>query len=568
MHTASHALPHRDSDADRVAHHGRAPTTTSPDFAWRVLSLLNGYRILAVLLLLALFYLGTNSRGVGHTAPLVFLASAFLYLLFAVGCVYLINRRSPPLAWQLYGQTGIDVTAIMVLMAASGGIESGLGNLLVVSIGAASILVDRRMVGVLPAIAAIALLGAHGIARLDETGASADSMPTGLLGATLFVIALAAHPLAARLRESEALARQRGVDLANMAELNHYIIQHLRESLIVVDGDDRVRLVNGAAKKALELQGATRGRPLAELSRDLHAVVGRWRTAEEPAEGGGALAPLRACDGATTLVPHVAPLGHGHPAALLIFLEDQSLLAERMQQSKLAALGRLSASIAHEIRNPVGAMSHAAQLLAESSSVADGDRRLTDIIHDNAMRISRIVDNVLQLSRPGNAETVQERFELPEWIEAFAAEFRASYQLAPPALRVAHERGSLPVRMDPSHLHQVVWNLCDNALKYGAPDAKGTHIAIQTGRVSSNGRPYVQVSDFGAGIDEQDAERIFEPFFTSHHGGTGLGLFIARQLCECSGAALVCLPEGPGAVFRIVFTDPQRWTTERNHEIR
>jgi two-component system sensor histidine kinase PilS (NtrC family) len=534
------------------------------DFPWRVLSLLNGYRVFVALLLLALFYLVTGPRAVGHEAPLLFLVSVFVYLIIGVGSVYLINRRSPPLAVQLFVQVGADVLAVTLLMYSSGGIESGLGNLLIISVGAASILIDRRMVGLFPALATIALLVEHAVARLDVGGYTADSMPTGLLGATLFVISLAAQPLAARLRESEALARQRGVDLANMAELNHYIIQHLRESLLVVDGEDRVRLVNGAAKKALAVDGSASDRPLAELSPRLQAVVQAWRASPSHA----ATPMLVSADGGTMLIPHIAALGQERPAALMIFLEDQSLIAERAQQSKLAALGRLSASIAHEIRNPVGAMSHAAQLLAESDAIASSDRRLTDIINNNALRISTIVDNVLQLSRPRHDEAEQQRFGLTGWVDGFVREFIASYQLREQAIAVVHEDPDLLVRMDPSHLHQVLWNLCDNALKYGEPDHGGRHMELRTGRIGASHRPYLQVTDFGAGIEEQMVERIFEPFYTRHHGGTGLGLFIARQLCECSGAALAYVPRaGDGGNFRIVFADPERWMTERTHAV-
>jgi two-component system sensor histidine kinase PilS (NtrC family) len=538
----------------------------SPDFPWRVLSLLNAYRIFVALLLLGLFYLVTGPRAVGHEAPLIFLVTSFAYLVVAVVAVYMTGRRKPALQVQLYLQISADVIAVTILMSTSGGIESGLGNLLVVSIGAASILIDRRMVGLFPALAAIALLTEHGVARLEMAANTADSMPAGLLGATLFAVALAAQPLASRLRESEALARQRGVDLANMAELNDYIIQHLRESLLVVDADDRVRLVNGAAQKALAVQGQPGGRLLQELSPALQDVVSAWRA--DHSRGEAVTTPMVGADGATTLVPNIAELGQDRPCALLIFLEDQSLIAERVQQSKLAALGRLSASIAHEIRNPVGAMSHAAQLLGESDDIVPADRRLTDIIHDNALRISTIVDNVMQLSRPRHVEAETERFVLAEWVDAFAREFTASYQLSGAAVAAAHDDPQMQVRMDPSHLHQVMWNLCDNALKYGAPNEHGQHVLLRTGRVGSSARPYLAVIDFGPGIEPDRAERIFEPFYTSHHGGTGLGLFLARQLCECNGAALACqqhVSDTGGSCFRIVFSDPERWMTERTH---
>ena len=156
----------------------------------------------------------------------------------------------------------------------------------------------------------------------------------------------------------------------------------------------------------------------------------------------------------------------------LIFLEDTTLIAERVQQSKLAALGRLSASIAHEIRNPVGAMSHAAQLLAEDPSLTPQEKRLTDIITKNGERVSTIIDNVLQLSRRDS--TRQERIELNAWMQEFLAEFRQTAQIGERILRFDPLLTDLEVRVDPTHLHQLLWNLCENALKYGRGPA-ATH---------------------------------------------------------------------------------------------
>ncbi len=251
------------------------------------------------------------------------------------------------------------------------------------------------------------------------------------------------------------------------------------------------------------------------------------------------------------------PLTERGPGSVLVFLEDTSVVAQQVQQSKLASLGRLSASIAHEIRNPVGAMSHAGQLLKESPVLGDDDRHLTDIIEKNAVRVSQIIDNVLQLSRKDT--TRQERVELSPWLETFLAEFRATLQLADERLSLEARVPGLEVQFDPSHLHQVLWNLCDNALKHGAGGGP-VPVRLRVGRIAATDRPFLEVTDRGAGIDPANAERIFEPFFTNGAGGTGLGLFIARELCQTNGALLAyeARPEG-GSTFRIIFADPQRW---------
>jgi two-component system sensor histidine kinase PilS (NtrC family) len=370
----------------------------------------------------------------------------------------------------------------------------------------------------------------------------------------LFVIAAAASFVASRMRESEDLVRQKDLDLANLAELSKYIVQHLRESLLVVDATDKIRLINESAAEILGDDHAVPGALVGEVSPRLLYSLTTWRQSERDENSASSFV---AADGARVIQPHFAPLGGISPGPTLIFLEDTSLMAERVQQGKLAALGRLSASIAHEIRNPVGAMSHAGQLLAESPSIGPDERRLTDIIRNNSERVSTIINNVLQLSR--REATKPTRLTLGDWIEEFLGEFCETMQVARPQIGFTEEADDLEVRFDPSHLHQVVWNLCDNAIKYG--DTRGgVSVEIKLGRLNPSNRPYLEVADRGPGIEPHAVDRIFEPFFTGRKGGTGLGLFIARELCQLNRAILLYEPRGSdGSVFRIVFSDPQRW---------
>jgi two-component system sensor histidine kinase PilS (NtrC family) len=284
------------------------------------------------------------------------------------------------------------------------------------------------------------------------------------------------------------------------------------------------------------------------------------------------------------LRPHFAALGESERPAVLVFLEDMSLIAEKAQQLKLAALGRLSASIAHEIRNPVGAMSHAGQLLGESPQLVPEDRRLSDIITKNAARVSDIIDNVLQLSR--RESTQMETIELTSWIDEFCEEFCETMQWRPdrlvcinvetsapsatgsfPALALrdlqdvgAADLPELEVTADPTQLRQVVWNLCDNAIKYGLRNPDTDVIEIRFGRLKPAARPFLEVADRGPGVRAEDAERIFEPFFSAEHRSSGLGLFLARELAQTSGATLLYEPRpAGGSIFRLVFADPRRW---------
>ena len=492
----------------------------------------------------------------GEPYPRLFFAAALAWALFGWACWVLQRSRPVLMPRQVALQLAVDIAAVTALMYASGGVRSGLGALLVVFVGAASLTLNGRESLFAASVAALAVLGQQALGYVAGTGTVEDFVPAGVLGGIIFMIAAAAWPLARRLEESEALARQRGIDLANLAQLNDYIIQNLRESIVVVDADARIRLVNPSAAQHLGLRSRAPGQPLAGVSPALHRLLAEWRQDPHRLRQ---LPSFLAADGSTRINSYIAPLGGGEDGPALIFLEDAALLAEKVQQSKLAALGRLSASIAHEIRNPVGALSHAGQLLAESPSIGAEDRRLLEIIRNHSRRVSEIVDSVLQLSRrePSRPELVT----LDEFLAGFAAEFQETLELRPGELVLeAVPLAPVQVRMDPGHLRQLLWNLCENAACYGRDGAGVLELRLRCGRLAGNDRPFLEVADRGPGVAEELRERIFEPFATGRAGGTGLGLFISRELCEVNRAALLHEPRaGGGSVFRVVFADPIRW---------
>ena len=524
------------------------------ELAWRVLGLLNFYRLLVPLVLASLHFFTPDTTSIGWAFPRLFVITTAVYFAIAIAMILALKQRWPKLEHQAWLHIVVDIVAISLLLYSSGGVSSGLGMLLVIPVGAVSLLLRRAFV--IAAAAALPLLVQQLVVHLAGLAAAADYTAAGVLGAILFVIALGALPLADRIRETEELVRQRDVDLANMAELSQYIVQHLRESILVVDVDDRIRLINESAAEILGDRRAIPGALLGEVSPRLLYFLSTWR--QEPNSQPPGPASFVAADGGRVIQPHFAPLGGANPGPVLVFLEDTSLLDESVRQTKLAALGRLSASIAHEIRNPVGAMSHAGQLLAESPNLGADEHRLTEIIRTNAERVSTIINNVMQLSR--RDVTRPERLTLVDWLQDFRGEFCQTTQTAETAIDVAVEGGDIEIRVDPSHLHQVLWNLCENALKY-AGNADSTRVVeLRCGRMAGTGRPFLEVADRGPGIDRQSVDRIFEPFFTSSKGGTGLGLFIARELCQCNGALLVYEPRGGGgSVFRVIFSDPKRW---------
>jgi two-component system sensor histidine kinase PilS (NtrC family) len=527
------------------------------DLTWRVLGTLNIFRLILGAVLLGLFFAGGDPRFFGERYPALFSATGAGYLVFAIISGLAIRHRWVTAGPQILTQVTVDIAAIVILMHASGGISSGLGGLLVVFVGAGSMILPLQVPAFFAAMATLAILGEQFFSQIGGVSDTSNYSAAGVLGAIIFAISLAARPLARRIQFSEALARQRGVDLANVSELNEYIVQHLRESIIVIDANDRIRLINTSAAQVIGAPADSHGASIRGTSEDLANYVSSWRRDESVVSH--TELTMNTDDESSRIKAHLAPLGkgHGRRGPILVFLEDASLMNARVQQSKLASLGRLSASIAHEIRNPVGAMSHAGQLLAESEALSEDDLRLTEIIRSHAERVSHIIDNILQLSRRESSRP--ERFELGPWLEDFAEEFTRTLELQEGELSITGSLDGLEVRMDPSHLRQVLWNLCDNAVKY-ASETGGILVELQCGKTQRTGQPYLEVLDQGHGVEPATVDKIFEPFYTDRSGGTGLGLYISRELCELNRATLVYQPrETGGSIFRIVFSDPDRW---------
>ena len=385
-----------------------------PDLTWRVLTTLNAIRVLVAVGLLALFFAGGEPRVFGEQNPALFSATAAGYFVFAVLSIMSLYKRWLPLGAQSVTQSVVDIVAIVVLMHASGGIESGLGGLLIIFIGAGSLVLPLQFPMILAALATFAILGEQLYSQLSGAGDDANYPAAGIVSAIIFAMALATRPLGRRIQASEALALQRGVDLRNLSQLNEYIVQHLRESILVLDANDDVRLAIPPRSQLLGASHEVSGLPLRKVFEPLADYMLRWR--QDPDMTSHPEFTVISTSNNLPITAHLAPLGkdgmRGGP--VLVFLEDASLMNERVQQSKLASLGRLSASIAHEIRNPVGAMSHAAQLLAEAD-IPEADMRLTEIIKTHSSRVSHIIDNMLQLSRRETSRP--ERLNLQSWLQ-------------------------------------------------------------------------------------------------------------------------------------------------------
>lgn len=515
------------------------------DLNWRILRLLNLYRVLAAGVMLLLF-LDTTVATFGALHPDLFVFGAFFWLGFGLLLSFLLRGRWPGITLLTYFSLLTDIGIVTLLTHASGGQGSGLAVLLFVTTVAGAALLKERVALAYAAIASLSLLVEQTLGHLEGTSQSTLYANAGITGIILFTTAVVGSRVAQRFRESEALAERRGIDLENLSQVNEAVVENMQTGILVIDGRDRIRQMNPSAGRLLDTSSRG-GRSLDSVSPLLAGLVRHWRDGEAIVKSSVKL-------GDRTLLLRVELLGNdsGNGAAI-IFLEDAAIASEQIQQTKLAALGRLTASMAHEIRNPIGAISHANQLLAEADLDAT-DRRFVDIIRQQSDRVNDIIENILQLGRRQALQS--EQLDIETWLRDFIMEYCDSYGLELDAIEFIAPADAMNVRIDPGHLRQVLVNLLDNARLHGEPAADGRHASLRLTRTPQGEICFLDVVDFGPGVPDDIASQIFEPFYTSARKGTGLGLFIARELCECNHAQLTYGRDEQGnSCFRITFSD-------------
>lgn len=508
-----------------------SPSITDASGGWQSLRLLNSYRLFVAVVLLVGFIAAPANLDFGHALPVGFYAAVALYVVLALTFALTLYLRRPALGTQAHVQLYSDILLLAVAVYTSGGIASGLGVLMVVPVAGAGMLLPLRHTLLFAALASLLLLGGE-LARYVDLGESAGQFPqAALLGAALFVSALLAGALARRGARSAELAERRTRDVRQLSALNERIIQQMEAGILVIDPHGRIVLTNASAWQILGNPASLEGEALATVAPGLARALRDWQ--ESGTAPPGPVQPFpdhtEAAAGLQTQFTDLGELG------TLLALEDAAFIEEQLQQLKLASLGRLTASIAHEVRNPLGAISHAGQLLRESPRLEHEDERFLRIILDQCERVNTIVENVLQLSR--RREVSAEPLELNAWTREFAERYRHDQALADDRLRVTLYHQSTHVIMDRNHLQQIVTNLCDNALHHGIRDDErplGIHLRVDR----DGGQPILAVEDDGRAIDPELATSMFEPFHSTRHEGTGLGLFLARELCEANRARL------------------------------
>lgn len=514
---------------------------SAPD-DWRTLRLLALYRLLLITLLVLVHEGGLGGYFFQMSHPRLFRYGCDAYAMVALLALLPLLQRRPSLKLQAVMQFTFDTFAIAVLVYANGGVANGLGILLITPILSCATLLTPRMAAVLPAGATLALF-AEEILRQSTIGFLASEFTTtGLLGLMFFATAAASNTLAQRARRGEALAQKTGSELASMARLNERIIESMPDGVLVVDAQRQIRASNAAALRLLEQEPPLVGRSLVQVLPALDQALSAWLA--------GSARDDLVRTASRELIPHFSHLAWGGQSPMLILLEDAVAVRAQAQQMKLAALGRLSAAIAHEIRNPLAAINHAGQLLAESTEIRGENQRLLAMIQRHGERINKIIRDVLDLSRRDAASP--SLLPLKSWLVRTIGSYQEGHAQRPRPIELLEINQDLQVRFDPNHLQQVLFNLLDNSFEHG--NGRSIVVMISAGRDEASGLSWLQLQDNGPGIPAKLLDRIFEPFFTTAVEGTGLGLYLSRELCDYNQARLTHVPNLEGACFRILFS--------------
>ncbi|MBI2306635.1 MAG: PAS domain-containing protein [Rhodocyclales bacterium] len=508
------------------------------DTHWKSLRYFNLYRfVLAALLFVAAA--GSPLQGAVFVSAISrwHLALTGGYLLLTLLSVMSLHRVRSHFNLQLTAQVLLDVFVLTALMYAGGGLRSGFGWLLLVSLAGAGLVGQGRLVLFFAATATLAVLASEFLLALRSEFESVGFFQAGLLSLGFFATAISGRLLARRVLANEELARQRGIALRNQMLVSQRVIEEMQDGILVVSQDAVVRQHNPRAEALLGVREASTSL-LSSYSPALADGFRAWQ-----AGGTAEPEPFRVATSGLILRARFVPT-ESSDHDVLVFLEDMGRVQQRAQQLKLAALGRLTANIAHEIRNPLSAISHAGELLLEEHRGQPQERLLT-IVRDNTQRLDRIVRDVLELGRRDRAH--REAIDLAVLLPLFREEFAVKEQIDPGVVALELS-GDARICFDRSHLHQVLWNLLGNALRHSRRQAGSLTLRVHNGRGAGL---ELHVLDDGAGVPADLREHVFEPFFTTHSRGTGLGLYIARELCEANGARLELLENSPGGHFRI-----------------
>lgn len=513
----------------------------APPLQARAINVLNIFRFVLSLIFIALYLFMNKGLLWSNDGAALFFNLSIAYFLFSITSLLVGPLKSASQPHILPLQVVIDIFFITLLMHAAGGIQSGLGLLLIISIVTASVVSNGRLALFYAAIASLCLLleQSYQIAQLDQLAISYTH--TVMLSLSCFATAWLAYSLAKRMQHSEALASARGIDIENLSQINTLITQEMQDGVIVVDEKLNIRHYNLQAKSLLTLPDNKLGSiELISHVPEIATAFNSWL------ENNDTVNNSIVSIGNRELKLRFMPVNQLRNLGAVICVQDVSQIQSKAQQTKLAALGRLTANIAHEIRNPLSAISHANQLLQEEKNISAPTTRMLQIIEDNIGRIDQIIKDVLELNR--RDRTQQVKIELNEFLTDFYTQFCAFEKVPTSHFKLIPLSKKQVVSFDKRHLTQILWNLCKNGWTHSQQQPNSIILnCLELGKDGLN----IQIMDDGSGVAEKDRSRLFEPFFTTQSTGNGLGLYISRELAEANGASLEYKALAQGSAFLV-----------------
>ena len=519
---------------------------------WRSLQALNATRIVIALVLLV--YLSIDRRGLDPSSYHLYAEACIGYMLLALAFGTFTTYVKRRFLAQVCIQILVDLSVVSTLYVAAGGARSGLMILYLFPLAGAAILAPLVLALFSASLVTLFLLG-ETIYQFVFGDSEGRLMQSGLYGGIFFAIVLVVSRLAAKLIGQEELAARRGIDLKIQQAINQIVIADVADGILVVGRDGRVFTGNPAGRAMLGLVNGDSGFRLSEVPalepvaqafadwlRQTDAFLASvWPpsfvTLKPYQDSGSGEGYSRAWRGRRDASAHLrlrfARVDTPDEAAerCVIFMQDVTEIENRAQELKLASMGRLTASIAHEVRNPLSAIGHATALLAEDLGEPT-HKRLLKIIGDNVTRVNRMVEDILQLSRKVQPQGAP--VQLAAFMGELLAEFHETHGLASDIVWMGNT-GPQPVRFDALHLREVVVNLLTNAIRYASGTAGSIRMFVMT---DAAGRMELHVQDDGPGITPEVRAHLFEPFYTTSSKGTGLGLYLARELCLNNEAML------------------------------
>ncbi len=509
----------------------------------RIIGYLGMYRLVIAILLLAGQFSLFNSQALTSVQAAVAPATLLAYLLFAAFQLFMSQSRTSNAHLMARNVLLADVIFQGSLHFLLTSFDSGIPILLVFTSAMAGMLLPLRLALFIAAVATLSLITQALVGGLQGQDWADRAVVSAMYGATAMVVCLLSHHLAYWARDYRLIAERQEAQISDLQEINETIIRNMSTGIIAVDAQRRVRIMN---EYAWFLLGSPRVRELLlrDLSPRLDRVVEKWMSAPDTEMG-----PVLLETSQANILPALAFLPDSDKPGALVVLNDESVISRRALELSANSLAKLSGSIAHEIRNPLAALTHAAQLLEESPSITLNDMRLTNIILDQSKRMNGIVENILQLSR--QEQSRPEPVELNSFLKALAEEFRSSQGASAIGFDLLIEVGKTLVVFDKSQLHQCLWKLLDNTIHH-ASVKRQPHTILKMRKDESAGYCVITVEDNGPGIPASRIADIFEPFYTTRKEGSGLGLYVARQLCEANQAELtVDSQPGVGTAFHI-----------------